>query len=339
MEKQITLKNNTVMVTGAGELLNEGTRYTATYDTLRKSIDVYNGTRSPRHNEKLVARGTRGQVMDALDAYRAKLENVRMIPAKGKGGRIVRSGRLFGVELELTRGGETIRKHVKRASGLTLKHDGSVNGESLEITTPPMSGSTAEYVFNTVLADAVTDSKTDTSCGMHIHVDARDFARLRQLGKHEAFVRLVRLYASVAPFMKSVVPHSRRENSYTRLWNARGVFETLSRLPTDDARVYIQNDICQDDRYQWFNLVPFYKEGHYEVRLHGGTHDTRKILEWANLHTLLADGAMHKWFTLEDEKTMLESGSLRTLEVLTERLRLSPQSVTYWRGRISRFNA
>jgi hypothetical protein len=286
--------------------------------------------------------------MQALDEQYAKLTNERTIPAKGKAGRIVRSARLFGAELELTRGGETIRKHINLAGGLNLKRDGSVNGEALELTTPPLSGTSAEYVFNNVLTKALRDSKTDTTCGLHVHVDARDFQRQVQKDNVRAFLRLTATYLALQAFMFSIVPHSRRSNNYTKRieGNVRTFLRLRDALASGDeatqksAYWHVQRDVCGDDRYQWYNLVPWYREGHYEVRLHGGTHDTRKVLEWANLHTLLADSAMHKWIPdAELYEIANGAGNLRVLEILTERLRLTSASTTYWRGRISRFNA
>jgi hypothetical protein len=343
MQKTLTVKKTSIKHYGVNDLWDA-------YDTpqtfyLHKQGDTLRVAPTKLSGFETVAHGTRGKILDTLDTVTRSLEGARTLPCKGKAGRIVRSGRLFGAELELTRGRTLLSRVPLQAQGFELKRDGSVNGDSLELTTPPLSGTSAEYVFANVVTPALVDSKTDTSCGLHVHVDARDYKTLASKGKHAPIVRLTALYMALQPFMLSLVPLSRRSNTYCKTMNSARHLERLAgALDTKDTDTvrsafdYVVSHVCASDRYQWYNLVPWFREGHYEVRLHSGTHDTRKVLEWANLHTLLADGAMQKWFTTDDMRTMHSQGSLKTLDLLAERLRLTPASVTYWRGRISRFN-
>lgn len=287
---------------------------------------------------KIVCSGSYGFVTDTARKLLRDRAHEYSLPAKGKAGRIVRSGRLFGVELELTRGRDTASLHSKRLGGMRVKNDGSVNGESIEITTPPMSGTTAEYAFRHVMVPALNGARTDTSCGMHIHIDARDFKKLIEKEKFVAFRRLNMLYMSVQRFMFSVMPASRRNNTYCKRMNNKAIYSLLRGSEPNEAMDIAINNISRGDRYQWYNLVPFYKDGHYEIRLHGGTHETRKVLEWANLHTAIADAAMHGSVTQQDCGELIESEPEKQLEILARVLRLSDSSVKYWASRIKQYS-
>lgn len=288
---------------------------------------------------RILFRGTRGRALDFLDKHREKTERTFTLPSKGKKGRIVRSSRLFGIELELTRGGSTIRKEIQSIPTLQLKHDGSVDGEALELTTPPLSGTTAEHVFHNYVDKATKDAKTNRSCGMHIHVDARDY-RTRYVEKEQvwALADLVSVYLSLQKFFFSVVPLSRRSNSYCMERDTKDIDRLRGFSDESYTRDYLGVHYGQGSRYYWLNFLPWFREGHYEIRLHGGTRDPRKILEWANIHTGIADAVLRRKFSKQDIDELRTTGSLRALEILTDKLKLSDASVAYWRGRITTFN-
>jgi len=292
---------------------------------------------------RVLARGTRGKVLDAVDKYVESVECPVTIPTKGKRGRIVRSGRLFGVELELIRGKQLLREHAQRADGFVLKGDGSVDGEGNELVTPPLSGTSAEYILPRVLIPATENASTNTSCGMHIHIDARDYKELCKKGKYIQFIRLVCLYMALQPMMFALVPRSRRNNSYTKRTDARAHIVKLCALVAsgelDTALHYVKYEICNGDRYQAFNLAPWYQEGHYEYRLHSGTHDTRKVLEWANLHTCIADYAMRNKVTEKQLLALYDAPARATIDTVCDMIKASAESRAYLLGRFTRFNA
>jgi hypothetical protein len=148
---------------------------------------------------------------------------------------------------------------------------------------------------------------------------------------------------ALQPMMFALVPRSRRNNSYTKRTDARAHIVKLCALVAsgelDTALHYVKYEICNGDRYQAFNLAPWYQEGHYEYRLHSGTHDTRKVLEWANLHTCIADYAMRNKVTEKQLLALYDAPARATIDTVCDMIKASAESRAYLLGRFTRFNA
>lgn len=278
----------------------------------------------------------------SLSSYRAEklitglLTKEQQVPTKGKAGRIVKSGRLFGVELELIRGKDELQQSTQLTNGLQLGNDGSVNGQSLELRTAPVSGTSAELLIMDLLD--LSTSSTDRSCGMHVHVDARDFMVLSKKGKFAPFRRLVALYLASQRLMFSLVPGSRRANTYAKHIHFSKT-AVLGLLDNCADSTWVKSQIYAGDRYRYFNLAPYYNAGHYEVRIHQGTSDKRKVLEWANLHTLMADAAMRKGVvTVDLVKTLMSASPSDALDALAEAIGLQKSSHEYYKQRLVQFS-
>lgn len=72
----------------------------------------------------------------------------------------------------------------ERSSAITLAHDGSIRGgpntQGLEVRTSPLSGERAESNIRKVCETLVSHgASTNKSCGLHVHVDAREIAAMR----------------------------------------------------------------------------------------------------------------------------------------------------------------
>jgi hypothetical protein len=91
----------------------------------------------------------------------------------------------------------------------TVVDDGSLNGKnSFEINTSPAAGDTFVRQITEICDALAQDGATvNQSCGLHVHVDARDFG-------HYEVRRLLRIYAYVEDELFDVVAQSRRDNQY-----------------------------------------------------------------------------------------------------------------------------
>ena len=180
--------------------------------------------------------------------------------------------------------------------GLDAKRDGSVpNG--VEITTPPAMGDDFVSMIKALGRAFDQDhARVDSTCGFHVHVDARDvdLAKMR---------RLIRVWAHIEKMAYLVQPPSRRNNTYCR----RNFLDVdLKTLPVVDVcRVIGGGDPYVDyheyssrlferaperrgfsalpggDRYRGMNLQALRNHGTIEFRLHSGTTNARKIISWA----------------------------------------------------------
>ena len=186
-----------------------------------------------------------------------------------------------GIEIECiipayTNGAETDLVLAERfiASDLSqyvqLKRDGSIayddgdNERDLELCiVAPLS------LYQDVLAKccnalAEVGAVVNKSCGLHVHLDARN---------RNAETVLKRLIKAQT-LLYQIVPKSRRTNTYCKKTNANTSVET------------------QRDRYRAINGTAYRKYKTIEVRLHSGTVDFTKINNWIILLHLIIDSAL-----------------------------------------------
>lgn len=198
------------------------------------------------------------------------------------------STRSFGVEIEFCTellSGEVVR-HLA-AAGLNVRNedynhhtrnhwkivpDGSIS-QGFELVSPPLSG--GEGLAEVILAARVLvqiGCHVDTSCGLHVHVDANDLSGASVVN---AVRRMVRYESEI----DTMVPAHRRSNSFA-LSNQQqlGVMEQyLSSDPDASART-----ICGivSGRYRKLNTAAYIRHGTLEFRQHSGSIDGTKIANW-----------------------------------------------------------
>ena len=103
---------------------------------------------------------------------------------------------------------------------------------------------------------AVADSKVNKTCGLHVHLD------MRYHDRYEAFSNLV----SSQNILYQMVPQSRRDNTYCK------------KTTTKDYQ-----KARNQGRYVGINPQSFSKHGTIEVRLHSGTTNFTKIINFVDI--------------------------------------------------------
>ena len=178
----------------------------------------------------------------------------------------------FGVELETS----SCPNHtdIKDKTIFGCKADGSITGK--EFVSPILStdkGLDAIREFCSAAAGFSVDNK----CGFHLHIDMRG----RSVEELQA---IAYAYHLTYKFWASVVPSSRRKNSYCgehhynreELENCGNIyaFQTMAR---------------QLDRYTWINLAAFNSHSTFEVRLHTSTLNGVKVCNWVKAHLFFVE--------------------------------------------------
>lgn len=152
-------------------------------------------------------------------------------------------------------------------SGWQVKTDSSITAVEkypygVELVTPPMTFKQANEVRR-ALKVIVKHGGVNSSCGLHVHVHAPEFSRMREDSGDFRLFELAWLYVEKVFF--SYVPLSRRRNDFCR--------------PGVDL----------GERYQALNLQPLLSDDDrrqtVEFRLHSGTLNYNKALAFAYLCT------------------------------------------------------
>jgi hypothetical protein len=206
--------------------------------------------------------------------------------------------------------------------------DGSLGCDGFEINTSPASGNKfIEQITN--ITDSLVNNRSRISkkCGLHVHIDARDF-------DFDDIIRLIHLYAKLEDGLFKVVSPSRRCNTFcTRCGEAllRDVNyyshltdfeEVFARAIYKGDKKYIEENKKWKDggnRYRALNLHSWVHRGSIECRLHQGTTSKIKIINWATLWGVILDFAKENSI---DQIYQLPDDSLEALLEVAQHTRL-----------------
>lgn len=188
----------------------------------------------------------------------------------------------IGVELELISllPREELEKEfikAKLAGVVNIKSDGSIKTEQ-DRGTPQYTNEVTLLCRQDMVKDvlgrvcAVLNSSkigafVNNSCGLHVHLDARN--RKPEVMYHNLFKAL--------PMLSGMVPKCRTVSG--------GVENTYCKINKDPKF----NAGSGVDRYQALNPTAFTKYKTIEVRLHSGSTNAAKIINWVNILTNIVD--------------------------------------------------
>lgn len=243
-------------------------------------------------------------------------------------GTILKSTRAFGVEIECTYKDEedieAVADEIDDAIG--IGGDGSIDGNGAEIRTPPASGKAAEAMMNELCASLNKHGcKVNKSCGLHVHIDAKDMGKAVNDDKKWQLVQNYWMfYIAMDTVIRSFLPNSRRKNSYCK--KMEPVFEAVKKADSYNKLYEIYNsgdsslldqkarskgEYKDPTRYRGINLHTLWGEWHPEIRYHNGTTQAPRILHWAYLHCLIMDKIMDGTITFEWIVGMYEKKSVK----------------------------
>ncbi len=235
--------------------------------------------------------------------------------------------RLVSVEIEVAgvrgRAPENVTE-ICRKWGANIVRDGSLPQYGFEINTAPAAGD----LFVKEITD-ITDTLAsqfafaNEQCGLHCHVDARDFTFFDMR-------RLIFLYEKIEPALFSMVPATRRRSKYCYPCGPRysknlreSTIPKMSKnqiyrgiYGLDGSQVQDRKKIRTDQaRYNALNIHSWFVRGTTECRIRHGTVDRQEIINWGMLWAGILDYAIktpetniHKLShnTMEERKGVLK---------------------------------
>lgn len=150
------------------------------------------------------------------------------------------------------------------AGYVMIKHDGSVhvsNRTSVELNICAPISKYKEILagVTSVLNSTEVAARVNKTCGLHVHLDVREW-RNDFNALSDKYARLI----SVQGILYSMQPRSRQDNTYCQKSKSRSIVRGAS-------------------RYQGINAQSIWKYTTIETRLHAGTTDYTKIVNWCDL--------------------------------------------------------
>jgi len=156
-----------------------------------------------------------------------------------------------------------------------------------------------KYTFtklNKVLNLNYIKAYVNNSCGLHVHIDCRN----------RDHVKVYRNLVNALPVLKGMVPHERLTSSHATRYCAENETNNFK-------------DGLNKGRYQMINPEAYNKYKTIEVRLHSGSTNATKIVNWASLLVAIADSDLDsKMFSVNElsEKLLLPT---KLIEYITKR--------------------
>lgn len=225
--------------------------------------------------------------------------------------------RFVGVEIELSNFNPDLQDELDRVViekwGGVVKDDGSIDGENpMELNTAPARGvKFIEQINDICSVLAKGKAKANRTCGLHVHVDARDFDPTDLL-------KTAILWRKIEPFMFKRVAKYRERNDFCAPWS-KADRNRYGSLPNYEREVktegvtktflkMYENDMRGGHRYRSLNLTAFNEMGTLENRMHQGTVKASKIIKWAHLNSKIME--------FVKKKSLDEIASIDTLNTI-----------------------
>ena len=192
--------------------------------------------------------------------------------------------RFVGIESEVITHYDSAGNYSEEADvpiNFEVVNDGSLNEGGVEFrTNRPIIGKTVlSALDNLERVHRDYDNYTDSSCGVHIHMNARDFAFVE-------IKSLLMIMTKIQPLLYLSLPSNRGEDYCRQLEWSMEELRGIKNLPQLVTSYYnLQDSIFSDDkyneaRYTGTNIHARFLLGSIEFRYHEGTTNSTKIVEW-----------------------------------------------------------
>jgi len=183
------------------------------------------------------------------------------------------SRRFFGLELETSRSENY--KTIMKDSDWGYQPDGSISG--MEFVSPPMQGNNGYRSIQRFTRLAREhDFRVNRACGFHLHIDVSELSE-------ELLNNMSLAYQLTYPAWKSLVSRNRHTNRYC-------YYRPMTK---DNLKSYYFMDSGRD-KFFWSSMSNIHHYGTVEIRLHQGTLNFSKIINWVRAHLRFVDWTISK---------------------------------------------
>lgn len=204
----------------------------------------------------------------------------------------------FGIELET-------QSSFESSDYFTRTSDGSIDGCEYVSYILPVNSEGFKVVKDFTKHAISCNAKIDKECGYHVHLGNYNNTYLN-------FKKVWLGYTILENEFYSMMSPSRRKNLYCRRFSVDytassiGSKNSYARLLSHyyesfvRAKYTVPNDSYNSKRYYYVNLHVWLSRGTVEFRLHSGTMNYQKIINWLQINKKLMDYLTNKKTTVAD---------------------------------------
>lgn len=233
--------------------------------------------------------------------------------------------RFYGIELECI---NKDNADDTRHEGFEVVEDGSLSSYGEEFRSGILQGDRGFELIKRQCDTLVHNGyKTDSSCGFHCHIDARDLTK-------EQLLNITSFIVAFENIIYSFLPKSRQSGSYSLplSWSKPDLdAEKNTKCPRFEKEF-----LDGINRYRGFNLQAFAKHGTIEFRYHSGTIDYEKIQQWVNLCLRIVEYQKDIFW---DRPRKFSTSSRKAYKLFYSTLQLDEKQIAYFEARKEKFNA
>lgn len=179
----------------------------------------------------------------------------------------------YGLELECLYNEDEDEVEI---SGWNSVEDGSIDPSGIEYNSPVFSGDCSKHIKE-FCSEARRVHDINKSCGFHLHLESKGFS-------DEKLTLIYKNCKNLENWFFNIVALSRRSSTYCKRLST---IETMKKFDdawydTSDHRGR-KNSKYDQTRYYWVNFHSHYYRNTIEIRLHQGTIDHVKIMNWVKI--------------------------------------------------------
>lgn len=248
-------------------------------------------------------------------------------------GNKIKIKRLVGLEIEAENGN---RSQLK-LDDCGIDDDGSLN-DGTEVKTPPRELADLELmIHNTTKSMRNANFEIETTCGLHVHLDASDFK-----DNYHKIASLFRTFFAIEDLIYASLPEARRTNTFCKPLARDYRFGDISHKikPAMIDKTWYQGDINKREhhhgsRYHGLNLHSIFYRGTVEFRYHSGSLNERKILNWVNFLLHATEYASKRYKYREVLALLKMKNHKRKFEYMVKIFKIDRKTAEYMKYRIN----
>lgn len=173
------------------------------------------------------------------------------------------------------------------------------------------------------------NANVNKSCGYHLHTSHTKFLQRPTIN------RLVHVWSAIEDVLYLTQPQSRFNNHYCRRLLRPFIGGSYENLPKQKRE--IAQKLSNLDRYTSLNLKSLSKHKTVEVRLHSGTLDKDKIINWIKLMKAIYEYVFYFYDKDVVHKILNMPINTEKVQIVFELLQLSDELKAYFTNRINKF--
>jgi len=167
------------------------------------------------------------------------------------------------------------------------------------------------------------------SCGFHMHTSHPKFFDATYIKQ------LLMFWISIEDVIVSTQPRSRFNNAYCKRTLFQYIQDYGKEIPA--AKDSLIREMRSKDRYSALNIASLEKHGTIEVRIHAGTIDPVKIINWTIFIKSIFDYVMKKYDPRVVKKLFNQEISDKKIIAVFKLLELPEEVANFYLSRINKF--